>query len=124
MSDEQLSWNQIYQCIANALGVTLKPYHVASDFLASVAPAEWDFTGNLLGDKSLSVVFDCSKLKRAVPSFQATTRFDEGVRRSVAHLLSHPELQVEEPEFDSWCDRVIEAQEAARAELDKLNSPQ
>jgi len=124
MSDEQLSWNQIYQCIANALGVTLKPYHVASDFLASVAPAEWDFTGNLLGDKSLSDVFDCSKLKRAVPSFQATTRFDEGVRRSVAHLLSHPELQVEEPEFDSWCDRVIEAQEAARAELDKLNSPQ
>ena len=41
-------------------------------------------------------------------------RFDEGVRRSVGYLLSHPELQIEEPDFDAWCDHVIEAQEAAR----------
>jgi hypothetical protein len=61
------------------------------------------------------IVFDCTKLKRAVPGFQAVTRFDEGVRRSVAYVLSHPELQVEEPEFDAWCDRVIEAQEKAKA---------
>ena len=38
MSDEQLTWNQIYQCVANALGVEFKPYHIASDFLAAVAP--------------------------------------------------------------------------------------
>lgn len=115
MSDESLTWNQVYQCVARALGVTFHPYYVASDFLASVAPKEYDLTGNLLGDKSVSVVFDCTKLKRAVPGFQAVTRFDEGVRRSVAYVLSHPELQVEEPEFDAWCDRVIEAQEKAKA---------
>lgn len=114
MSDEQLSWNQIYQCIANALGVALKPYYVASDFLAATSPKEWDFTGNLLGDKSVTVVFDCTKLKRAVPGFQATTRFDEGVRKCLAHILTHPELQVEDPEFDQWCDRVIAAQEQAK----------
>lgn len=114
MSDESLSWNQIYQCVADALGVPFRPYYVASEFLAATAPAAWDFTGNLLGDKAASVVFDCTKLKRAVPGFRATTRFDEGVRRCVAHLLAHPELQVEEPEFDAWCDRVIAAQEAAR----------
>jgi nucleoside-diphosphate-sugar epimerase len=117
MSDESLTWNQVYQCVANALHVTVKPYYVASEFLAAVAPKEWDFTGNLLGDKSVTVVFDCTKLKRAVPGFQATTRFDEGVRRCVAYLLSHPELQIEDPEFDSWCDRVIEAQEQARKTL-------
>ncbi len=114
MSDERLTWNQIFQCVANALQVEFKPYYVASDFLAAVAPREWDFEGNLTGDKSVTVLFDCSKLKSAVPGFQATTRFDEGVRRSVAYLLSHPELQVEEPDFDAWCDRVIEAQEAAK----------
>ena len=114
MSDEQLSWNQIYQCVANALGVTPQLYHVASDFLAAVAPKEYDFTGNLLGDKSVTVVFDCTKLKRAVPGFQCVTRFDEGVRRCVAYLLAHPELQVEDPEFDAWCDKVIEAQESAK----------
>ena len=115
MSDEQLTWNQIYQCIANALGVEFKPYYVTSDFLAAIAPKEYDFTGNLLGDKSVTVVFDCTKLKRAVPGFQATTRFDEGVRRCVAYLMSHPELQIEEPEFDAWCDRVIDTLEQAKA---------
>lgn len=115
MSDEQLTWNQIYQCIANALGTEFKPYYVASDFLAAIAPKEYDFTGNLLGDKSVTVVFDCTKLKRAVPGFQATTRFDEGVRRCVAYLKSHPELQIEEPEFDAWCDRVIDTLEQVKA---------
>ena len=115
MSDEQLTWNQIYECVGNALHMTPKLYHVASDFLAAVAPKEWDFEGNLLGDKSLTVQFDCTKLKRAVPGFCATTRFDEGVRRCVAYLLAHPELQIEEPDFDAWCDRVIDAQEAAKS---------
>lgn len=117
MSDESLTWNQIYQSIACALGVSFRPYYVASDFLAAVSPKEWDFEGNLLGDKSVSVVFDCAKLKRAVPGFQATIRYDEGVRRCVAHILRHPELQVEDPAFDAWCDRVIAVQEAARQSL-------
>jgi nucleoside-diphosphate-sugar epimerase len=114
MSDEQLTWTQVYQSVARALHTTLKPYYVSSEFLAAVAPKEWEFEGNLMGDKSLTVIFDCSKLKRAVPGWQATTRFDEGVRRSVAYLLSHPELQIEEPDFDAWCDRVIEVQEEAK----------
>lgn len=119
MSDESLTWNQVYKCVADALGVAFHPYYVSSEFLAAVAPKEYDFTGNLLGDKSVTVVFDCSKLKRVVPGFQATTRFHEGVRRCVAYLLSHPELQVEDEEFDAWCDQVIAAQEQAKAALTK-----
>ena len=114
MSDEQLTWNQIYESVGRALNKQVQLYHVASDFLVAVAHKEWELEGNLLGDKSVTVVFDCAKLKRAVPGFQATTRFDEGVRRCVDYLLSHPELQVEDPEFDAWCDRVIAAQEAAK----------
>ncbi|MBR6980693.1 MAG: SDR family oxidoreductase [Prevotella sp.] len=117
MSDEQLTWNQVYECVAQALGVECHPYHVSSSFLAAVCPEEYDLTGNLLGDKAVSVAFDCTKLKRAVPGFCATVRFDEGVRRCVSYLLAHPELQVEDPEFDAWCDRVIEAQEAAKKSL-------
>ena len=110
MSDESLTWNQVYKCVADALGVAFHPYYVSSEFLAAVAP---------MGDKSVTVVFDCSKLKRVVPGFQATTRFHEGVRRCVAYLLSHPELQVEDEEFDAWCDQVIAAQEQAKAALTK-----
>lgn len=114
MSDESLTWNQIYQTIADALGVTFKPYYISSDYLAAIAPASYDFEGNLLGDKAATVVFDCSKLKRAVPGFLATTRFDQGVRHAVAYLKAHPEAQIEDPEFDAWCDRVIETMEKTK----------
>jgi nucleoside-diphosphate-sugar epimerase len=117
MSDEQLTWDQIYTCVANALHTTAKLYHVSSDFLAATSPKAWDFTGNLLGDKAVTVVFDCRKLKRAVPGFKATTRFDEGVRYCVDYILDHPELQVEDPEFEAWCDSVIEAQENAKQQF-------
>jgi nucleoside-diphosphate-sugar epimerase len=117
MSDEQLTWNQIYAAAAQALGATFRPYYVSSSYLAEISPKEYDFLGNLIGDKAVSVIFDCTKLKRAVPGFQATTRFDEGVRRCVAYLLSHPELQVEDPEFDAWCDRVIEVLEQAKSSI-------
>jgi len=117
MSDESLTWNQIYQSVANALGAEFKPYYVSSDFLAAVSPKEYDLLGNLIGDKAVTVVFDCSKLKRAVPGFQATTRFDEGVRRCVEYLRNHPELQVEEPEFDAWCDKVIATMEEAKSKF-------
>ena len=117
MSDETLTWNQIYECIAQALGVELHPYYVSSTFLAAVCPPEYDLMGNLIGDKAVTVAFDCTKLKRAVPGFCATTRFDAGVRRCINHILAHPELQVEDPEFDAWCDRVIAAQEKAAKEV-------
>ena len=50
MSDEQLTWNQIYASVAKALGTTFRPYYVASSFLADVCPKEYDLLGNLIGD--------------------------------------------------------------------------
>lgn len=112
-SDETLTWNQIYEAIADALGVKLNAVHVASDFLA--ACGQEDYRGGLLGDKANSVVFDNSKLKRLVPEFIATTRFDQGIKSTIANILATPELQVEDPEFDEWCDKVIGAMDAALA---------
>ncbi len=114
-SDETLSWNQIYQTIADHLGVELKACHISSEFLADVAP--YDFRGGLIGDKAVTVLFDNSKLKHAVPGFQATVRFEEGVARTLGHILSHPELQVPDPAFDAWCDRVLAAVDKAKESL-------
>lgn len=117
--DETLTWNQIYETIADALGVKLNAYHVASDFLAAVGEAHgFDFEGSLIGDKSVSVVFDNAKLKRAVPDMRTTVRFDQGVRIALDYVLSHPEeCQKEDPEFDAWCDQVIEAMEKAKESI-------
>ena len=116
--DECLTWNQIYQTIADALGVELKPYHVSAYYLSAVGDKYgYDFEGSLLGDKSVSVVFDNSKLKRAVPAMTTTIRFDQGVRIALDYIKAHPECQVEDPEFDEWCDKVIAALEESKSKI-------
>ncbi len=111
-SDESLTWNQIYEAIARALGKKLKAVHVSSEFLA--ACSDYDYTGSLIGDKSNTVVFDNTKLKRLVPGFTAEKRFDEGVKETIDYILQHPVLQQKDPEFDQWCDAVISALEEAK----------
>ena len=116
--DESLTWDQIYRTVADALNVELKAYHVATDYLIAVGdPLGFDFEGSLKGDKSVTVVFDNSKLKRVVPDMKTTVRFDQGVRIALQYVLSHPECQVEDPEFDEWCDKVIAALEASKKEF-------
>lgn len=115
-SDEHLTWNQIHEIVAQALGVELKAYHVAAEFMHAVGP-KYDFEGGLIGDKSCSVLFDNTKLKRAVPGFCATMRFDQGARMAVDYILQHLECQVEDPDYDAWCDRVIAALEGAKANV-------
>lgn len=114
-SDETLTWNMIYKYIADALGVELKAVHVSSEFLT--AAGDYDFEGSLTGDKAESVVFDNNKLKRAVPDFCTKMSFEEGIRRTIANVLAYPVLQIPDPEFDDWCDRVIEALDEAAAKV-------
>ena len=115
-TEDSVSWNAIYSCIAEALGVELKPYYVASETLATLG-SEYDFTGSLIGDKSCSVVFDNSKVKALVPDFRCEVSARDGIRSTVEHILAHPELQTDDNEFDSWCDRVIESVEKMKREF-------
>ena len=114
-NDETLTWNQIYSTIAKKLGVELKPYYVSSRFLADVS--NYDFEGGLIGDKANSVVFNNAKLKHAVPGLNMNIRFEEGIGRTIDYVLSHPECQVEDPEFDAWCDKVIDGLENLKKTL-------
>lgn len=113
-NDESLTWNQIYKSIADALGVELKAYHVSSDFLT--ACSDYDFEGSLTGDKACSVVFDNSKVKSIVPDYNPSVRFEEGIRMTIDYVLSHPECQIEDPEFDEWCDKIISTLEKVKAD--------
>ena len=112
-SDETLTWTQVYQCVADALGVELHPYYISSWYLAEIAP-QFDFRGNLLGDKTFSVVFDNSKLKSLVPDFKPEVPFAEGIRRTVAYINEHPQLKRPDPQFDAWCDSIIEKLESLK----------
>ncbi|MCR4806909.1 MAG: NAD-dependent epimerase/dehydratase family protein [Lachnospiraceae bacterium] len=118
--DEILTWDQIYKTIADALGVELKACHVASDLLADVGRSYgYDFTGSLIGDKSVSVVFDNRKLKRLVPQMTTNVPFSKGVRIALEYVKSHEDEYEEDPEFDLFCDKIIDALDKVRDSLSK-----
>ena len=114
-SDESLTWDGIHRRIADALGVPLRAFHVSSYFLSAIGP--YDFRGSLIGVKANSVIFDNAKLKRTVPGFKCTVRFDQGVRMALEYIMSHPECRQEDPDFDRWSDNVIHALSSAASAL-------
>jgi hypothetical protein len=75
-SDEFLPCNTIYELMAQELGVSLNAIHIPSDFIASIDDSMY---GSLLGDKSHSMIFDNTKIKKFVPEFNATVKFEDGV---------------------------------------------
>jgi nucleoside-diphosphate-sugar epimerase len=118
-SDEALTWNQIYAATAEAAGVPHPQFiHMASDFITACLP---ETTGTLLGDKSHCAIFDTTKIRRFVPDFTATTRFREGIARTIAWFDADPSRrQVDEALASRW-DGLIAAYEsglsAAKREL-------
>ncbi len=92
-SDEVLTWNQIYEAMAEAAGVGLKAVHISSDFICRIAEGmdqKW-MRGNLLGDKANSAIFDNTKIKRFVPAYLATIPFREGIKGTVEWFDTHPD---------------------------------
>jgi nucleoside-diphosphate-sugar epimerase len=111
-TDEVLTWNQIYETIADALGVVPNIVHIPSDFIADVMPS---YEGTLLGDKSWSTVFDNSKIKSFVPGFQAVIPFHEGIRRTVAWFDADPARKRVDPQVNAEMDAILEAWSGKRA---------
>lgn len=103
-SDEVLTWNQIYESVANAAGAELNAVHIASDFITKVAPGEKD---GLWGDKSHCAVFDNSKIKSLVPGFTATIPFSEGIKRTLAWFEADPKRMVINQETNAMMDKII-----------------
>ncbi len=111
-SDESLTWNQIYSILAKAAGVAepLKAVHIPSGLIAAYFK---DWGESLLGDKSHSMVFDNSKIKRAVPEFRAVIPFSKGAEEILAWVDADPARRSVDEAFNRQLDRMIAAQEAA-----------
>ncbi len=103
-SDEMLTWNQIYEAVANAAGAKMNAVHIDSNFIANLYP---NFVGELLGDKSHSVIFDNTKIKTFVPEFVATIPFSVGIKRTLAWYEADPARMIVNPDTNKMMDDLI-----------------
>lgn len=105
-SDEVLTWNQIFDELYSALGELPNILHIPSDWIARFDDRA---AGSLVGDKSNSVVFDNSKIKRFVPDFACEVKWAEGLRRSLAWFAEDRSRRTIDDEMNASWDRMIEA---------------
>jgi nucleoside-diphosphate-sugar epimerase len=108
-SDEVLTWNQIVETLANALGVQAQIVHIPSEVIAAYDPA-WG--AGVLGYKAHSMIFDNTKIKRLVPEYVATIPFHQGAAEIVAWYASNPEAQKVDEKLNQLIDTMIAAQAA------------
>jgi nucleoside-diphosphate-sugar epimerase len=110
-SEEVLTWNQIYEAMAEAAGVGLNAVHISSDFICRIADGmgqAW-MRGNLLGDKANSAIFDNSKIKRFVPDYMANIPFRKGIKRTVEWFDTHPQkIRIDEGN-NKLMDAILDA---------------
>ncbi len=109
-SDELLSWNQIYEIVSHAAGAEARIVHIPSEFIASFAP---ELGASLLGDKSHSMIFDNSKIKRFVPNFAATIPFFTGAHEIISWYNADPARQVVDEKENQTIDKIIAMYESA-----------
>ncbi len=105
-SDEWLTWNQIFNMVAEAAGVEPDLVHIPSDFINRVDPV-WG--AGLLGDKSHSMIFDNTKIKRLVPEYNCVIPFHEGAKEIVSWYLADPTRQVVNEGFNRKLEEVLDA---------------
>jgi nucleoside-diphosphate-sugar epimerase len=105
-SDEVMCWNQFYRIVAEAAGAEGNFIHIPSDFIGACLP---DSMGGLIGDKSISVVFDNTKIKRFVPDYCATVPFTQGIRRTLAWFDADDQRRLIDDDANAQWDKVIDA---------------
>ena len=115
-SDEVLTWNQIYEAMAEAAGVEAKLVHIPTAFICREAEKiDWVWMGgsfmrgNLYGDKAASAVYDNTKIKRFVPGFAATIPFKEGFKRTVKWFEADKSRMVIHEDYNRFMDTIIDA---------------
>jgi len=107
-TDEVMNWDQVYRIVAAAADAEPRLIHIPSDFIGACLP---ESLGGLIGDKSVSVVFDNTKIKRFVPDYSATVPFAQGIRQTLAWFDADPgRKQIDEDASARW-DKLIDAYE-------------
>ena len=118
-SDEVRSWDAWYGIIGEALNVEPKIVHIPSEVVLQVSPL---LGQGLMGDKGWSMVFDNSKIKRFIPSYEARVPFTEGIHRSLEWFNQEPSRKVVDPVRDAEIEKVLRVWAQQNAERRMQNA--
>lgn len=105
MNPAPMTWDMIYQNLAELLGVEYKPVYISTYLLEKSKVYGWK--GSIHGDKHFSCIFDIAKVKAFCPDYEPKIDIRTGLKMFLEFMEKHPEQKVEDPAFDEWCDRTI-----------------
>jgi nucleoside-diphosphate-sugar epimerase len=104
-SDSGFTWDAIYSTIGRALGVETNIVHVPSDVLVRYNP---NWQGPLFGDKTLTTLFDNTKIKRVVGDFHCETDLEVVLAEPIRFLKQRLGAKVAvDTQFDALTDRIV-----------------
>lgn len=109
-SDEWLTWNQIFHIVADAAKTEARLVHIPSDFINRFDP---DWGASLLGDKTHSMIFDNSKIKRLIPDYVATIPFEQGAREIMAWYDADSDRRIVDEKLDHTIDTILQVYASA-----------
>jgi nucleoside-diphosphate-sugar epimerase len=107
--DVGFTWDAIYSTIAKGLGVEAKIVHVPTDTVIRYKP---DWAGPLLGDKTWTVLFDNSKVKRIAGDFTCETDLSKILAEPIRYFKQR--LAAKTPyntDTEATIERIIADQE-------------
>lgn len=103
-SEEWLSWNNIYRIFAAELNVTPHLVHIPSEIIVKYNKKIGD---GLLGDKSHSVIFDNSKIRKFVPEFNPQVKFKDGAKEIVKWFKENAANIEEDKAINDFMEKSI-----------------
>ena len=103
--DVGFTWDAIYSTLAAGLGVEARIVHVPTDTVIRYKP---DWIGPLLGDKSWTVLFDNSKIKRVAGDFTCETDLGAILSEPLRHFRQRQAARVPySADNESMIDLII-----------------
>ena len=104
-TDHTLTWKEALEDIGKALGKEPIIADVPSEFIAKYLP---ECKGVLYGDKGLDRIFDNRKIKSVVPEFNASTKFEDGIKETINYYKENTAMQGIDYQWDAKIDGIID----------------
>lgn len=109
-SDEAFSWREVTEKVAEAAGLQVDIAYLPSLEIVKRLPKTTygDTYGVLLCAKAFNKVFNNSKIKAAVPGFQCSVPFAEGIRRTIHFYDNNPQYKSIDENWGREMDQLVD----------------